>query len=89
MSVPNPVITQDIVYCRNKNVIGYEDGTDISKVCNGWDEYLDVYGVVENMAHEFCHKMGYSHVSARDNESVPYSVGVIAGFIARKIRPNL
>jgi hypothetical protein len=78
-------IRQDIVSCSNRKVIGYEDGTDITKVCSGWDSYLEVYGVVNNLAHEYCHTLGYSHSSASDISSVPYKVGVIAERVARKL----
>jgi hypothetical protein len=89
MVYPVAYIQQDIVPCRNPKVVGYEDGTEITKVCKGWDTYLDIYGVVENMAHEYCHKLGFSHSSAKDITSVPYRVGVIAGEVARKLIPNL
>jgi hypothetical protein len=83
----NAHIIQEIVTdgCRNPNVVGYEDGTDVIKVCKGWDEYLDVYGVLDNMAHEWCHHLEFHHSSPKDLESVPYKVGKIAAGIARKL----
>lgn len=89
MSRETAVIKQDIVYCRNPNVIGYEDGTDVTKICEGWDDYLDVAGVVGNIAHEYCHSLGYHHSSASDHNSVPYRVGTIAETLARKLRPDV
>jgi|GEM_PF-2652481 len=86
MSNPNPHVEQDIVYCANPRVVGYEYNDDpTTYVCKGWDESLDVYGVVENIAHEYCHTLGFVHSSAKDLESVPYKIGKIAGGLARKL----
>lgn len=86
MSNENAYIKQDIVSCSNPKVVGYEDGSDITKVCKGWDEYLDIYGVVNNIAHEYCHTLGYHHSSAKDYNSVPYRVGNIAEEVARRLQ---
>jgi len=86
MSVQNPHIEQDIVYCRNPNVVGYEEnGSPYTYVCKGWDESMDVFDIVDNMAHEYCHCLGFTHSSAKDLESVPYKIGSIARDLAKKL----
>jgi hypothetical protein len=41
--------------------------------------------VAANLAHEWTHKIGFDHVSAKERNSVPYAIGYIAGDIAKKL----
>lgn len=33
--------------------------------------------VGHNLTHEYCHQIGFSHVSAKEHSSVPYTVGYL------------
>lgn len=89
MLISKQVVTvnQDIVSCEDPSTIGYEeDGDATTYVCIGWDVELDVFGVANNVAHEFCHQLGYHHASPDDCDSVPYAVGNIVESIARNMK---
>lgn len=44
--------------------------------------------VAANLAHEWTHKMGFDHVSAKEHDSAPYAIGYIAGDIASRVLKN-
>jgi hypothetical protein len=41
--------------------------------------------VAANLAHEWTHKIGFDHRSAKEHDSAPYAIGYIAGDIAKKL----
>lgn len=44
--------------------------------------------VAANLAHEWTHKMGFDHTSAKEHDSAPYAIGYIAGEIASRVLKN-
>jgi hypothetical protein len=38
---------------------------------------MDIWEIAGNYAHEYCHKLGFDHVSAKQYDSIPYAVGYI------------
>jgi hypothetical protein len=68
-------------------VIGYT--TPSSNTINtNWKFFKDfrAHQVASNLAHEWVHKMGFGHESAKEHDSVPYAVGYIIGDIAKKMQ---
>lgn len=47
-----------------------------------------VADVAANLAHEWTHKIGFDHKSAKEHDSVPYAIGYIVGDIAKKMLKN-
>lgn len=67
-------------------VIGWTSG-NINTININW-KYFKNYGpheVASNLAHEWTHKMGFDHVSAKEHDSAPYAIGYIAGDIASRL----
>ncbi len=59
-------------------VIGYTTG-DTNVININW-KYFKNYkpgDVASNLAHEWIHKIGFDHVSAKEYDSVPYAIGYI------------
>lgn len=44
--------------------------------------------VASNLAHEWTHKMGFGHKSAKEHDSAPYAIGYIVGDIAKRVLKN-
>lgn len=67
-------------------VIGYTDGT--TNVINiNWKFFKSnsVSDVAANLAHEWTHKIGFDHKSAKERDSAPYAIGYMVGDIAEKM----
>lgn len=67
-------------------VIGYTDGT--TNVINiNWKFFKTnpISDVAANLAHEWTHKIGFDHKSAKERDSAPYAIGNIVGDIAQKM----
>ena len=66
-------------------VIGYTS-PDTNTININW-KYFKNYEpaeVASNLAHEWTHKIGYDHRSAKEHDSAPYAIGYIVGDIAEK-----
>lgn len=70
-------------------VIGYT--TPTTNVINiNWKFFKNYRpsDVAANLAHEWTHKIGFGHTSAKEHDSVPYAIGYIVGDIAERIMKN-
>lgn len=67
-------------------VIGYTSG-DTNLISVNWRFFknYEPHNVAANLAHEWTHKIGFGHRSAKEHDSVPYAVGYIIGDIAQKM----
>lgn len=67
-------------------VIGYTYG-DINTIHINWRFFKNYHPhqVAANLAHEWTHKMGFDHKSAKEHDSAPYAIGYIVGDIASRI----
>lgn len=67
-------------------VIGYTN-PDTNLININWKFFKNYRpsDVAANLAHEWTHKIGFDHKSAKERNSVPYAVGYIVGDIAEKI----
>jgi hypothetical protein len=66
-------------------VIGYTN-PDTNLININW-KYFKTYrpsDVAANLAHEWTHKIGFDHKSAKERNSVPYAIGYIVGDLAEK-----
>lgn len=67
-------------------VIGYTS-PDTNVININW-KYFKNYqpaDVASNLAHEWVHKIGFDHKSAKEHDSAPYAIGYIAGDIAERL----
>jgi hypothetical protein len=78
---------------RFSKVIGWTNG-NINTIHINWKYFKNFQPneVAANLAHEWCHKIGFGHTSAAEHDSVPYAVGNIVGELGQKylksIRPH-
>lgn len=66
-------------------VIGYTTGT--TNVINiNWKYFKGnpVNSVAANLAHEWVHKIGFGHKSAKEHDSAPYAIGYIVGELVKE-----
>lgn len=70
-------------------VIGYTSG-DTNLININWRFFkgYEPHDVAANLAHEWTHKIGFDHRSAKEHDSVPYAIGYIVGDIAERIYKN-
>lgn len=75
------------MYRSLKPVVGYTYPSDMKVYTNSrfYNRY-DECGVASNLVHEWTHKMGFDHSSARDSKSVPYSHNAIVEALCEKFR---
>jgi hypothetical protein len=67
-------------------VIGYTSGnTNVIHINWRFFRKYRPYDVAANLAHEWTHKMGFDHKSAKEHDSAPYAIGYIVGDIAQRI----
>lgn len=67
-------------------VIGYTSpDTNIISINNRFFRTFSPNQVAGNLAHEWVHKLGFVHRSAKEHDSVPYAIGYIVEEIAREI----
>lgn len=67
------------------SVLGYEENDQLYVYSNFLDS-ADISAVVENLGHETCHKIGYTHdfkATAQRPFSVPYEVGQFIGSLVK------
>lgn len=61
-------------------VIGYTSAnTNLININWKYFKGNPVSGVAANLAHEWVHKLGFTHKSASEHDSVPYGIGYIVG----------
>lgn len=70
-------------------VIGYTTG-DTNVININWKFFknFEPSDVAANLAHEWTHKLGFGHRSAKEHDSAPYAIGYIVGDIASKMTEN-
>jgi hypothetical protein len=67
-------------------VIGYTSGsTNVISINWKFFKNYQPHQVASNLAHEWIHKLGFDHTSAREHDSAPYAIGYIVGDMAAKI----
>ena len=77
-------------YFRGRNVIGYTyPNTQMQWINRRFFNMFNYKGIAGNLAHEYCHKLGFDHdfnSTARRPYSIPYVVGdiVAAGKLDQK-----
>lgn len=79
-----------LYYNPFSKVIGYTSG-DTNLIHINWRFFKNYQAsdVAANLAHEWVHKIGFDHVSAKEHDSVPYAIGYIVGDMAKRIfKPN-
>lgn len=67
-------------------VIGYT--TPTTNVINiNWKFFrnFEPYEVASNLAHEWTHKIGFGHKSAKEHDSAPYAIGYIITDLSKKM----
>ena len=77
------------LYYQNSITIGYTypDSTRIWMNTKYFDTYTP-YQVADNLFHEWCHKLGFTHASSKTEErssSVPYALGYLVERLARQM----
>lgn len=75
-----------LYYRPFSRVIGYTS-PDTNRIHVNW-KFFKRYGASEvaaNLMHEWLHKMGYGHRSAKEHDSVPYAIGYIVGEMIREM----
>lgn len=76
-----------VVDRRNKRgVLGYTYPNSVKQWVYSWLLRTDYRRVAGNLAHEWCHKMGYGHefrYNSTRKHTVPYAVGDFVGGIVR------
>jgi hypothetical protein len=67
-------------------VIGYTSGnTNLININWKFFKNFTPAQVASNLAHEWTHKMGFDHKSAKEHDSAPYAIGTIVGDIASRL----
>jgi hypothetical protein len=71
---------------RWSRVIGYTSPkTNVISINWKFFRNFAPHQVAGNLAHEWAHKMGYDHVSAKEHDSVPYAVGYLVESLGAKL----
>jgi hypothetical protein len=67
-------------------VIGYTSG-DTNLININWKFFKNYqpHEVAGNLAHEWVHKIGFDHKSAKEHDSAPYAIGYIVEELAAKV----
>lgn len=72
-------------YKKRTKVLGWTNASILTVWVNTAKfDYMDDEEVMANIVHEYLHKIGFDHRSAKDWKSVPYAVGYLVEEIARK-----
>lgn len=66
-------------------VIGWTNG-DINTIHVNWKFFKNFkpWDVAGNLAHEWTHKLGFGHTSAKEHDSAPYAIGYIVRELGEK-----
>lgn len=73
------------MYYSSKNVVGYTYSASATVFTNS--KYYDKYtkcDIARNLGHEWTHQLGYVHSTAKDSNSIPYSVGNIINDLCKQ-----
>lgn len=72
-------------YKKFTKVIGWTNPKTMTVWVNTakFDTY-ELWDIADNITHEYLHKIGYDHATAKDHESVPYAVGYIVRDLVKK-----
>jgi len=70
-------------------VIGWTNG-DINTIHINWRFFknFNPWDVAGNLAHEWIHKLGFGHTSAKEHDSVPYAIGYIVRDLGEKFQKS-
>ncbi|HXH32253.1 MAG TPA: hypothetical protein VNJ01_15735 [Bacteriovoracaceae bacterium] len=75
---------------RWSSVVGYTSpDTNVISINKKYFKNYGLNEVAGNLAHEWCHKLGFGHASAAEHDSVPYGIGYIVEELAAKSRKGL
>ncbi len=67
-------------------VIGYtSQNTNVININWKYFKNFEPHEVASNLAHEWTHKIGFGHKSAKEHDSAPYAIGYIITDIATKM----
>lgn len=70
-------------------VIGWTNG-DINTIHINWRFFknFNSWDVAGNLAHEWTHKLGFGHTSAKEHDSAPYAIGYIVRDLGEKFQKS-
>jgi hypothetical protein len=75
-----------LYYNPFSRVIGYTSGeTNLIHINWRFFKNYQPSNVAANLAHEWVHKLGFDHASAKEHDSAPYAIGYIVGDMAERI----
>jgi len=75
-----------VAYHKNNSVVGYTYSyTHKTYVNTKFFNSYDYSGIAGNLWHEWTHKAGWDHSSAKDHDSVPYATGYIVEDLVKKL----
>lgn len=75
-----------LYYNPFSKVIGYTSGnTNLININWKFFKRYEPANVAANLAHEWVHKIGFDHTSAKEHDSAPYAIGYIVGDMAERI----
>lgn len=76
-------------YARWSRVIGYTNpSTNLIKVNWKYYQNFEPHQIASNLAHEWVHKIGFGHKSAKESDSAPYAIGGIVYELGQKYLKN-
>ena len=90
----NPEVDRDIdvyveMYFKNNRVVGYTKPSINKTYLNRkFFRSFDAADVACNLVHEYLHKVGFDHYSAKEHSSVPYAIGYLVEDCIREMWKN-
>jgi hypothetical protein len=77
------------MYYKNNRVVGYTSpSTRKTYVNRKFFQNYDTADVACNLVHEYLHKVGFDHKSAKEHSSVPYAIGYLVEGCIRELWLN-
>lgn len=77
------------MYYKNNKVVGYTYPTTHKTFLNRkFFKSFDTADVACNLVHEYLHKVGFDHKSAKEHTSVPYAIGYLVEECIRELWYN-
>lgn len=77
------------MYYKNNKVVGYTYPTTHKTFLNRkFFKSFDTADVACNLVHEYLHKVGFDHKSAKEHTSVPYAIGYLVEECIRELWHN-
>jgi hypothetical protein len=71
---------------RFSNVLGWTDRKSHTiHINNKFFKNFKPHQVASNLVHEWLHKLGYSHTTAKEHDSVPYGIGYLVRELGEKV----